>query len=204
MTEQKQAVEVEGDITEGKFGVFRGGDLREALLLSGIYELEEHGLAGFSLRRVASACGVSCAAPYKHFESKEAFISAILSYIHEKRDLLEEHICMVFPSVDKARLVELCLADIRFWIGNPHFRSVHMMEGKFEKGGVCRLGQKAEQSIFVYCEQTGNPFLPTAYLLRSLVYGAVLMLEDGTLKSDRETFLMLRDSFVRNIPDEHA
>ena len=48
--------------------------LKEKLLAAGIDEIALHGVSGFSLRRVAAACGASCAAPYKHFKNKEEFI----------------------------------------------------------------------------------------------------------------------------------
>ena len=51
--------------------------IRDRLIAAGIKELETCGVQGFSLRRVAQACGVSCAAPYKHFKDKRAFIEAI-------------------------------------------------------------------------------------------------------------------------------
>ena len=41
---------------------------REALILAGLEELNEYGIQHFSTRRVAKACGMSCAAPYKHFK----------------------------------------------------------------------------------------------------------------------------------------
>lgn len=174
-------------------------DLRESLLLAGIAELEAHGLSGFSLRRVAAACGVSCAAPYKHFKDKDALIAAILTYIHEKWALLETHICTAFPKKGEARLVELCLADIRFWIGNPHFRSVHMMERQAHMGGWARLGPEAERELAWLCEASGADHLCLAYTLRSLVYGAILMLEDGTLPNTPESFRMLRTAFTESI-----
>ena len=174
-------------------------DLRESLLLAGIAELEAHGLSGFSLRRVAAACGVSCAAPYKHFKDKDALIAAILAYIHEKWALLERHICTAFPKGVAARLIELCLADIRFWIGNPHFRSVHMMERDAHAEGWARLGPEAERELASLCDATGADPLRTAYTLRSLVYGAILMLEDGTLKNTPESFRMLRAAFTETV-----
>ena len=143
MVKNKNTVEF-GDFAESEESNTLQTELRESLLLAGIAELEAHGLGGFSLRRVAAACGVSCAAPYKHFESKEAFIAAILSYIHEKWELLESHICMAFPNGGEGRLAELCLADIRFWIGNPHFHTVHMME---RGRGASRLGKRAEEEL---------------------------------------------------------
>ena len=179
-------------------------ELREALLLAGIAELEVHGVGGFSLRRVAAACGVSCAAPYKHFESKEAFIAAILAYIHEKWELLESHICTAFPRSGDSRLVELCLADIRFWLGNPHFYTVHMLERKQIEGGATRLGSRAEEELKALCLARGADYERSAYLLRSLVYGAILMLEDGTLPNEAETFRMLRAAVTDAIPKEKA
>ena len=47
-------------------------NLREALIIAGIKEINVHGVSGFSIRRVAENCNVSCAAPYRHFESKES------------------------------------------------------------------------------------------------------------------------------------
>ena len=44
---------------------------RERLILAGIKVIEENGVSGFSIRRTAAECGVSCAAPYKHFKDKE-------------------------------------------------------------------------------------------------------------------------------------
>ncbi|MBQ9131598.1 MAG: helix-turn-helix transcriptional regulator, partial [Clostridia bacterium] len=51
--------------------------VRERLIIAGIRELEAHGLNDFSLRRVAVACEVSCAAPYRHFKDKEELILEI-------------------------------------------------------------------------------------------------------------------------------
>ena len=169
------------------------GDVREALILAGIGEIEERGLADFSLRRVASACGVSCAAPYKHFKSKDDLIGEILRYIREKWELLESHICEVCAGSDGSLLVELCLSDIRFWIGNPHFRAVHMREGREEDGGRTRLGARAEE-VLLRLSSTLPPKEATrlCFTVRSLVYGAILMLEDGSLENTPATFRMLR------------
>lgn len=201
MAKEKEILESYADLAEGEERVLPQTELREELLLAGISELEARGPSGFSLRRVAAACGVSCAAPYKHFASKEAFIAAILSYIHEKWDLLESHICTAFPKAGTARLAELCLADIRFWLGNPHFHTVHMMERR-ATGGATRLGTRAEAELAALCAERGADHERCAYLLRSLVYGAILMLEDGTLENGASTFRMLRAAITDAIPKE--
>ena len=58
--------------------------MREVLILAGISEINTHGVTDFSIRRVAEACNVSCAAPYKHFKDKREFIAAIIDYVNEQ------------------------------------------------------------------------------------------------------------------------
>ena len=59
-------------------------NMREVLLMAGISEINTQGVTGFSIRRVATACGVSCAAPYKHFKDKKEFIAAIIEFVNEE------------------------------------------------------------------------------------------------------------------------
>ena len=63
----------------------KGSGTRQALILAGIDEINAHGVAAFSVRRVAQACHVSCAAPYKHFRDKREFIAAIIDHVNELR-----------------------------------------------------------------------------------------------------------------------
>ncbi len=175
-------------------------DVREALILAGIREIEEEGPDRFSLRRVATACGVSCAAPYKHFKSKDAFIAEIVAYIQEKWSLLETHILEVFAGKEEC-LTELCLASVRFWIANPHFRAVRTMnrtgEDKFS------VGEAAEEMLLSRAAQGGatqEQRDELLYTVRSLVTGATLMLEDGTLANTPDTFRMLRRALKRVLP----
>ena len=191
MAKRSNPVIADGEMDENEGNAPVATDLREALILAGIDELEAHGPQGFSLRRVATACGVSCAAPYKHFESKEDFIGAILSYIYEKWSLLEEHICTLFPTPGAERLTELCLAGVRFWLGNPHFHAIHRMTGQGDMGKM-GLGARAEEELRLLCEREERDYVRLSYVLRSLVHGAIVMLEDGTLSGEAGTFRMLR------------
>ena len=66
-------------------------DLRNALIEKSIEIVSSEGVQSFSLRKAAAACGVSHAAPYKHFQNKEEFFLSkvsvyaypILSLVHE-------------------------------------------------------------------------------------------------------------------------
>jgi AcrR family transcriptional regulator len=56
---------------------YHHGDLRSALIEAGLTLLKADGVAGVDLRKVARLAGVSHAAPYRHFKSKQVLIAAI-------------------------------------------------------------------------------------------------------------------------------
>ncbi len=60
---------------------YHHGDLRHALIETGIDFIKQKGEEALSLRKIAEICGVSNAAPYTHFKSKDEFIVAIQKYI---------------------------------------------------------------------------------------------------------------------------
>ncbi|MBP0590838.1 TetR/AcrR family transcriptional regulator [Paraburkholderia sp. LEh10] len=56
---------------------YHHGDLRNALIAQGRYELETFGPNELSLRRLAKAVGVSSAASVRHFSDKAEFLAAL-------------------------------------------------------------------------------------------------------------------------------
>jgi AcrR family transcriptional regulator len=56
---------------------YHHGDLRAALLVAALHELEENGIEGFSLRGVAKRAGVSHAAPAHHFKDTRGLLTAL-------------------------------------------------------------------------------------------------------------------------------
>jgi AcrR family transcriptional regulator len=56
---------------------YHHGDLRNALVQAGLEVLANEGVSGLNLRKVARKAGVSEAAPYRHFEDKQALLAAI-------------------------------------------------------------------------------------------------------------------------------
>jgi len=59
-------------------------DLKGALLELAVRLIEEEGLRGFSLRKLAARAGVSHAAPYRHFESKDEILFALMMEGHRR------------------------------------------------------------------------------------------------------------------------
>ena len=67
---------------------YHHGDLRRALIEAARAMVDEGGSAALTVRAVAQAVGVSIAAPYRHFEDREALLAAVLA---EGFDALAEH-----------------------------------------------------------------------------------------------------------------
>ena len=178
--------------------------VRKKLIIAGITELEEHGISDFSLRRVASASNVSCAAPYKHFKSKEDFIGAIIEYIYNQWLMLSDQIVSIFDGDTEKQLTELCVAYTRFCMGNSHFRSVIMMD----TNSITTDNTDIKQHISGCIEN-----LTTAYLTDKKVppevqkqimfrinamVQATALISDNTLSND-DTVEMLRECILSDI-----
>ncbi len=148
-------------------------ETKKALLLAGIKEIERVGISGLSLRKVAAECGVSCATPYRHFESKADFVFAIIAYVNSRWDLLKKQIASAFSDNKKRMVTELCTATVLFWRANPNFKSIMMLDDKVldnqqrtEKNRIsdeiCRLAQQL-------CNNNSEK---TVFLVRALLCGA--------------------------------
>ncbi len=173
--------------------------VKQKLIIAGISEIEEHGISDFSLRRVASVCNVSCAAPYKHFKSKEDFIAEIVLYIHNKWLMLQEHVLQVFVNDAKKQLTEICIAYVKFWIANPNFRAVLMLKtdtfGDERINIMTKITDSTNDLIHRCCVNYGldpNEEKRRVYVIRSLIYGATLMIDSGELSNDLDTINMIR------------
>jgi AcrR family transcriptional regulator len=59
-------------------------DLRQALLDGAMRLIDEEGLRGFSLRKLAKQAGVSHAAPYRHFADKEQILVTLMMEGHKR------------------------------------------------------------------------------------------------------------------------
>jgi AcrR family transcriptional regulator len=100
---------------------YHHGDLRAELVQKGLQILDAEGYEGFSLRKVAAACGVSQTAPYRHFKNKENLIAEIvLQAMRAFNDSLasaaEKH-----PGNPGNQIREMGVAYVRFFAENPQY-----------------------------------------------------------------------------------
>ncbi|MBO5981082.1 MAG: helix-turn-helix transcriptional regulator, partial [Clostridia bacterium] len=71
-------------------------ETKEKFIDAALEELYLYGTAGFSIRNVAKSCGLSCAAPYRHFKSKNELIEEVIAAVSDRwrnrvMALLENH-----------------------------------------------------------------------------------------------------------------
>ena len=167
---------------------FIENSVRTRLILAGMSEIEKHGVNDFSLRRVALAAQVSCAAPYRHFKDKDDLISEIIKYICAKWELLCREIVKIFDSDPRRKVVELAVANLRFWIANPNFRSVLMTVSHSGAEGLLLFDSPLMLAIDELCG-AGEEAEMKKFAVRAMLYGALtLMGADGDRAHVAESF----------------
>src|ERR1700730_14074950 len=96
---------------------YHHGNLRPALARAAMELLEESGETALSLRAVARRAGVSPAAPYRHYEDREALVSAIAALGY--RELAEGLPAGPPPPSTPEQLASVAVAYVEFALKRP-------------------------------------------------------------------------------------
>lgn len=100
---------------------YHHGNLRQALIEAGIELMNEVGEDGVSLRKVATRCGVSQAAPYAHFESKADMLNAMQEHVTEQMmQVLEAAVAEKEVSAYE-NMLRLGEAYVNFFMDHPAY-----------------------------------------------------------------------------------
>jgi len=169
---------------------YHHGDLRSALIQAARDIVEQKGPDDVSLRGVAQAAGVSRAAPYHHFEDKQALLAAVAAVgFQELADLMLSKIVSSAPA--RTQLDQLGLGYVEYGISNPLL--FRLMQGPaFQVPGIypeldqargasatplintvsACLSGKSEQQIMTACAAAW-----------SIVHGMAMLATDGRLQT---------------------
>lgn len=179
-------------------------NVREQLLIAGIQEISKYGIQGFSVRRIANECGVSCAAPYKHFEDRNSFVAAIIEYINSQWTDRQRRVLLDIPDNKRKQLVAISLEYVRFLLENPHFRSIIMLKDEefdnIYKNMRSQISGMSLKLINQYCDEANiarDVAKRKIYIIRSLIYGAALMFDNGELEYNEENMKFVEFSIDR-------
>jgi AcrR family transcriptional regulator len=106
---------------------YHHGDLRQSLIQSAKKILAKNGIQGLSIRAAAKLSGVSAAAPYRHFATKEDLLSAVLVQGFESLHLHLTEAVQSHPDNRTEQLLACAVAYIRFALKNPeHAKLMHL------------------------------------------------------------------------------
>jgi AcrR family transcriptional regulator len=105
---------------------YHHGDLRRALIDAGFQLVEERGVEQLSMREAARRAGVSPGAPFRHFESREALISAVATEAQRRfRAEIDAALRETPPGDALARFRAFGIAYLRWAMRNPaHFEII--------------------------------------------------------------------------------
>lgn len=168
--------------------LFTPDNVRSRLIFAGLKELETHGVSDFSLRRVSQECGVSCAAPYRHFKDKDELIVAVIEFVIEGWSQLSTEIAAVFSTDAASLVVELMVSGLRFWVGNGNFKTVMAASSIFSDGRspLADFDKPIVRAVEKYAEEN-NVVDPDSlkFKLLAILYGAILLVDGGYESADK-------------------
>ena len=180
---------------------------RDLLIRAGLEELSEYGAARFSSRRVAKKCGVSSAAPYKHFKDVDAFIVAILKHIITMYSARQEEMLESLADRDSRQtLVEVALDYIRFLTEYPEIRRALMQSSRYSGPEYQNLqGNISIQIYRVAARYSRDMNMPPearrrkTFMIRSIIYGAAAFIDQGTMPRGEESIELARAMLEREL-----
>lgn len=180
--------------------------IRERLIIAGIKEIENHGLNDFSLRRVASMCEVSCAAPYRHYKNKDELVLAIISYINSRWDMMGEQIERTFEGDVARQLLELSVSLVRFLIANTNYLSIMLpIKSGMTEEQMCereKLWSRIESVSDKYASENGlgeKKREERKFLLHTVICGTVILFEGMETHEYEEKTALMRKELERII-----
>lgn len=182
----------------------KGSGTRQALILAGIDEINAHGVAAFSVRRVAQACHVSCAAPYKHFKDKREFIAAIIDHVNGQWAARQEQVLAACGESLREQIVAVSTEYVRFLMENPCYRSILMLkDDEFDniyhkkRGQLSSRSQQLERDFFAVSGMDAATQQRKLQLVRSLIFGAIVLFDAGELQYGEQALQNLRYNIDR-------
>jgi AcrR family transcriptional regulator len=167
---------------------YHHGDLRAALVGAAMDLLEEGGEAELSLRAVARRAGVSAAAPYRHYDDREALVSAVAAVGYRE---LAERLAAAHPSPSTPdELASAAVAYVQFALERPALFRI-MFGQPCDRDSDDRVAATAAVSLYVRgivertFPQADSEALATA--VWALVHGLAFLHLDGKLDAATPT-----------------
>ena len=166
---------------------YHHGQLKQALIEAGIEILNVTTPEQLSLRKVANQCGVSHAAPYKHFKNKDDLLHAIYQYIYEQFTMALKEAILQISDEPYQQIIRMGSAYITFFVHHPNYFHFFFIE-RWKNKNIENLSTHIEQSLSYrfftetaihYFQSVGIPkerYQNNIIAMWSIVHGITLMI----------------------------
>lgn len=179
-------------------------ETKEKFIDAALKELYLYGTAGFSIRNVAKECGLSCAAPYRHFKSKNDLIEEVINAVAERWKKRVKTITEHHTGTEREKLVDISIAYIKFLCENPGYFTIAVMNEKFLSPEQVRkkslISKEVRDIVDSYCENVGmneNDKARKTFIVRAIIIGAAKMITADALPYSEENIKMIRECIDR-------
>ncbi|GKX66469.1 TetR/AcrR family transcriptional regulator [Inconstantimicrobium mannanitabidum] len=187
---------------------YHHGDLKQQLIDNGLLLLNQAGVEGFSLRKVASMCGVSHSAPYKHFKDKESLINEIAKEVWKRFYLAIQEIATTYAENPKVQLVEMGKAYVKFMVENPDYLkfmflsenvfSINIKEKEFfVDDNAFDIFKSSAENYFKSINLDKEQYLEKTLAMWSLVHGITILIIQKSILYDGD-YLQLVENIIKN------
>lgn len=177
------------DKTPGRTG-YHHGNLRQALIDAAVHLIEEDGPDNVSVREVAKRAGVSPGAPFRHFASKTALMTAVAEQAMGRfRAEIANAVKNVATDDPIERFAAVGMAYLRWALRNPtHFQIISARSLiDWDSSESLRRDNEAVRALMegsmVEAQRRdmlrSNDIAETQIAARALVYGLARMCIDG-------------------------
>lgn len=189
---------------------YHHGDLKETLIKNGIKLLNEGGCDNFSMRKLASLCNVSHAAPYKHFKNKDEIIDAVMKYVLQELENALEYVADKYKDDPQRLTVELGKQYVKFMVNNPDYLKILFLsdfatkivvkdeniESEFKAFNI--LKENAVRA-FKMCGIKEDDYARNIVAMWAMVHGISIMIANKTVIYDGDVEKLVEDILVHNM-----
>lgn len=158
---------------------YHHGDLKNALIKSGVEILAKEGIGKLSLRKVARKAGVSHTAPYSHFSDKQSLIAAISTEGFQRLSKALDSAIKSHKDNPQKQLIEGAQAYVKFALANKDIFKIMFssaLEKEKEYPAFVEVSQKTFQQVVDIvraCQEAGIIKFGEADVIAVIIWGQV-------------------------------
>ncbi|MEU8952544.1 TetR/AcrR family transcriptional regulator [Streptomyces sp. NPDC048489] len=170
---------------------FHHGDLRNALERAALDLVGERGAHGFTLAEASRRAGVSVAAPFKHFASREALLAALAVRGYQEQ---ERRFSAAVSSQEEPaqQLAEFAAAYVRFTVDERALFEITFGAG-IDKSAYPELEEAGSRVLKVLAEAAGalrgdeDEAIALIYAVGAAAHGYAAFLHEGVFGKQAES-----------------